>query len=79
MADATLNTPGWTFLHWLGDATGTNPTATVTNRPFHHYGFTFNPASFASAACRRSKVRKSADLTARAAASAAFCSSALAV
>ena len=21
--------PGWTFLHWLGDATGTNPAATV--------------------------------------------------
>ncbi len=22
--------PGWTFLHWLGDATGTNPAATVS-------------------------------------------------
>jgi len=22
--------PGWTFLHWLGDETGTNPTATVS-------------------------------------------------
>jgi hypothetical protein len=55
--------PGWTFLHWLGDASGTNPTTSVTmtrNKSVQAiFGTTFSTDVIGSGEVRCSPLRPS--------------------